>query len=144
MSRPDTLSSAAERIRRGVARRSHPEFLDMFYGGETEARMLMLGDEPPPTGDARMDALMGAVCEYWRSVTAWPACPDGPPVRSGSWPNRALRQIGRSGSAGISDLRQPGGIQPAQHLHRSRAAAACLPGARAIGGDLEGAGARAF
>ncbi len=65
MSRPDTLSSAAERIRRGVAPSvAIPEFLDMFYGHETEARMLMLRDEPPPTGDARVDALMGAVCEY--------------------------------------------------------------------------------
>jgi hypothetical protein len=42
-----------------------PEFLDTFYLTKTaEGRLNALGQEPPLTGDAHLDALAGAVAEY--------------------------------------------------------------------------------
>jgi hypothetical protein len=65
MSRPDTLSAAVDRIRKGVPREiAIPEFLDTFYLAHGDERAAMMADEPPVTGDARFDALMGAICEY--------------------------------------------------------------------------------
>jgi hypothetical protein len=64
--RPATLAEAYERI---IAGDEHdmalPEFLDTFYLASTvERRVETLRDEPPLTGDARLDALAGAVAEY--------------------------------------------------------------------------------
>ena len=76
MTRPATLSSAAERIAQGVAREvALSEFLDNFYGASDESRLAMLDDEPPFVGDARTDALMGAICEYLAKQFCLPRIP---------------------------------------------------------------------
>jgi|SRR5947209_16515120 len=64
--RPNTLTEAFERMAAGDPHGTAlPEFLDTFYLAPTEElRMQMLEDEPAPTGDARLDALAGAVAEY--------------------------------------------------------------------------------
>jgi hypothetical protein len=64
--RPATLAEAYERI---IAGDEHgmalSEFLDTFYLAPTsERRVETLCREPPLTGDARLDALAGAVAEY--------------------------------------------------------------------------------
>jgi hypothetical protein len=66
MTRPATLCEAAERIVHGQQRdKALAEFLDSFYvETSTAARLAMLQTEPPFTGDARTDALFGAVGEY--------------------------------------------------------------------------------
>lgn len=40
------------------------EFLQEFDGEPAEARQALLGDRPPSTGDARWDALIGALAEH--------------------------------------------------------------------------------
>jgi hypothetical protein len=64
--RPSTLSQAYERIVAGVSHeRAFAEFLDTFYTlPDAEAQSKALADEPPLTGDARLDALAGAAAEY--------------------------------------------------------------------------------
>jgi hypothetical protein len=77
--RPATLAEAIERILAGAPRESTlAEFLDTFYVAQTsEQRAGALADEPCRTGDARLDALAGAIAEYlarqhWLpSVPAW-------------------------------------------------------------------------
>lgn len=76
--RPDTLCAVAERLRAGEAHDlAFAGFLDGFYAAGAEDRWAMIADEPPLLGDARLDALMGAVAEYlakqWRlgRVPAW-------------------------------------------------------------------------
>jgi hypothetical protein len=66
MTRPVTLSEAAERIAQGAPRDvALAEFLDSFYiEASAEARLTMLAGEPPLSGDARLDALLGAIGEY--------------------------------------------------------------------------------
>ena len=66
MTRPATLREAAERIIAGVERGAAiAEFLDTFYvESSAAARLAMLQSEPPFTGDARTDALFGAVGQY--------------------------------------------------------------------------------
>jgi hypothetical protein len=69
----------AERIVAGYPLdKALPEFLDEFYLAETpELRVTMLLDEPPLTGDPRLDGLLGAVAEYLarqfrlQQVPAW-------------------------------------------------------------------------
>jgi hypothetical protein len=64
--RPATLALAIERVRAGEPlEHALPEFLDEFYLAESRERQLaMLRDEPSATGQARLDALAGAVAEY--------------------------------------------------------------------------------
>ena len=66
MSRPATLSEAADRIRGGMKPAvTIPEFLDEFYRApDATTRLGMMADEPLLTGDTRTDALLGAICEY--------------------------------------------------------------------------------
>jgi hypothetical protein len=75
--RPATLAEAYERI---IAGDEHDmalsEFLDTFYLAPTpEHRMETLRGEPPLTGDARLDALAGAVAEYLARQYRLPAVP---------------------------------------------------------------------
>ena len=80
MSRPHTLGEAAARILAGT----NPsiaicEFADTFYASAD--REPMLADEPPLTGDRRLDALLGGIAEYLgkrcelAGIPAW--CSDG-------------------------------------------------------------------
>jgi hypothetical protein len=64
--RPATLAQTAERIASGQSLdKALPEFLDEFYlAAAPELQIPMLMEEPPPTGDARVDGLLGAVAEY--------------------------------------------------------------------------------
>jgi hypothetical protein len=64
--RPGTLAETYERILAGEPREKLlPEFLDTFYLAPTdEMRMKTLEDEPPLTGDSRLDALAGAIADY--------------------------------------------------------------------------------
>jgi len=64
--RPDTLVEVAERLNRGKTLvKAMAEFLDTFYGAK-DARSArdMLSEEPSMTGNARHDALLGAVADY--------------------------------------------------------------------------------
>jgi hypothetical protein len=64
--RPATLAKTAELVGSGhsldtVLR----EFLDEFYlAPSPDQKMVMLLEEPPPTGDPRYEGLFGAVAEY--------------------------------------------------------------------------------
>jgi hypothetical protein len=75
--RPATLAQAIERVIAGEPHeRSLPEFLDAFYlatGGE--ARLTALIDEPPLTGDPRLDALAGAIAHYLAQQYELPQVP---------------------------------------------------------------------
>jgi hypothetical protein len=64
--RPATLAQTAERIASGHSLdKALAEFLDEFYLAATpELQMPMLMEEPPLTGDARVDGLLGGVAEY--------------------------------------------------------------------------------
>jgi hypothetical protein len=64
--RPNTLREAYERLVAGEPReKALSEFLDTFYGlADTQARRTAFADEPPVIGDARLDALAGAIAEY--------------------------------------------------------------------------------
>jgi len=54
-----------------------PEFLDTFYLSPTrEAQLATMIDRPRPSGDARLDALAGAVAEYLARQYALPGIPD--------------------------------------------------------------------
>ena len=75
--RPNTLARMAERLASGGAVEfALPEFLDEFYlAGAAGRQASMLKDEPPPTGDARIDALLGAVAEYLAHLYGLPSVP---------------------------------------------------------------------
>jgi hypothetical protein len=83
MTRPATLAAAVDRIRGGVHYSvAIPEFLDTFYlSDDADERVALMRDEPPLTGDARLDALAGAICEYLTKryelpvMAKWPADP---------------------------------------------------------------------
>jgi hypothetical protein len=64
--RPATLAEAYRRMIAGDPNdRALDEFLDTFYLAPTiERRVQSLEDEPPATGNSRLDALAGAVAEY--------------------------------------------------------------------------------
>jgi hypothetical protein len=63
---PNTLADAVEKIHAGSARDVVlAEFVDMFDLAETDRdRYASLEREPRLTGDARLDALVGAIAEY--------------------------------------------------------------------------------
>jgi hypothetical protein len=81
--RPATLAQTAERVASGHSLdKALREFLDEFYLAATPALQIpMLMEEPPLTGDARVDGLMGAVAEYLAhqfnlpNVPAWAYSP---------------------------------------------------------------------
>jgi hypothetical protein len=64
--RPNTLADAVNRILAGSAQAVElAEFVDMFDSAETdEDRYASIEREPKLTGDARLDALVGAIAEY--------------------------------------------------------------------------------
>ena len=75
--RPATLAETYERM---IAGDEHhvalAEFLDTFYLAPTsEHRVASLRQEPPLTGDARLDALAGAVAEYLSRQYKLPTIP---------------------------------------------------------------------
>jgi hypothetical protein len=63
---PNTLAEAVERIRLGASRHvTVAEFVDTFdLAPTTEARYVMIAEEPALTNDKRFDALVGAIAEY--------------------------------------------------------------------------------
>jgi hypothetical protein len=75
--RPATLAETFERIIAGDGRdMALSEFLDTFYLAPTpERRAETLRREPPLTGNARLDALAGAVAEYLARQYALPTIP---------------------------------------------------------------------
>ena len=76
--RPATLAEAIERIAAGAPQeRSLPEFLDTFYLAPTaELRLATLSIPPPPSGDPRLDAFVGAAAEYLARQYELPSIPD--------------------------------------------------------------------
>jgi hypothetical protein len=80
---PNTLADAVEKIHAGSARDVVlAEFVDMFDLAETDRdRYASLDREPRLTGDARLDALVGAIAEYLAKqrrlgrVPAWVSSP---------------------------------------------------------------------
>src|SRR3546814_11445138 len=64
--RPRTLSCIVERISDGMLQaRAIGELLHDFYTcGTATSQLHMLEDAPPLTGQARLDALLGATAEY--------------------------------------------------------------------------------
>ena len=64
--RPATLAKAVERVIAGEPQEfALPEFLDTFYLAPTaEAQLATLMERPPPSGDVRLDAFVGAAAEY--------------------------------------------------------------------------------
>jgi hypothetical protein len=76
--RPNTLSEAAERIAGGVpAWKAIGEFLDVFYGAASpDERLATIRDEPPLTGDDKLDAVIGAAAEYLAKLYRLPEVPD--------------------------------------------------------------------
>jgi hypothetical protein len=75
--RPVTLAQTAERVASGQpADKALPEFLDEFYlATSREQQGAMLAEEPPPTGDPRLDGLFGAVAEYLAHEFSLPRVP---------------------------------------------------------------------
>jgi hypothetical protein len=77
--RPATLAEAYERIIAGDEHdKALSEFLVTFYLAPSgERRVETLREEPSLTGDARLDALAGAVAEYLSRQYALPTIPPG-------------------------------------------------------------------
>ena len=96
--RPATLAEAIERIIAGEPReKALAEFLDTFYlasTAETAARDCW-PIEPPLTGDARLDALAGAIADYLARQYRLPKRA-GLGVRAGALPRPALARQRRS------------------------------------------------
>jgi hypothetical protein len=76
--RPDTLSEAAERVFGGEpAWKAIGEFLDVFYlAGSAEERLAAIQDDPPLTGDDKLDAVLGAAAEYLAKLYRLPQVPE--------------------------------------------------------------------
>ena len=76
--RPATLAEAIERVIAGEPQdKALAEFLDTFYlSSTTEAQLATLFDRPVASGDARLDALSGAMAEYLARQYALPRIPE--------------------------------------------------------------------
>ena len=76
--RPATLAEAIKRIVDGTPQeKALPEFLDTFYLAPTaQTQLAVLVDCPPVSGDARLDALAGAMTEYLARQYALPRIPE--------------------------------------------------------------------
>ena len=63
---PPPIHEAGSRIRQGQPwSKAISEFLNTFDAADTRAaRIAMLAQAPPPSGDARLDALPGGIAEY--------------------------------------------------------------------------------
>ena len=88
--RPATLAETYERMIAGDDRDvALAEFLDTFYLAPTpERRIESLRQEPPLTGDARLDALAGAVAEYLSRQYGLPTIP--------AWAFKPVRYLDRA------------------------------------------------
>ena len=75
--RPATLSKAAERIAGGEpAWKALGEFLDEFYGASSaQERLAKMKNEPPLTGNEKLDAVLGAAAEYLAKLYRLPEVP---------------------------------------------------------------------
>jgi len=75
--RPRTLSEAYERLIGGEPKEMvFAGFLDTFYGAKDAAsRLACIDEEPPLTGDPRLDALAGACAEYLAKLFRLPRVP---------------------------------------------------------------------
>ena len=64
--RPHTLAEAIERVRCGEPQDiALAEFVDSFLTAPNDrARLASIDAEPAPSGEARLDALVGAIAEY--------------------------------------------------------------------------------
>ena len=105
--RPNTLAEAVERIQAGSAQNVElAEFVDTFDLTKTNRdRYASIEDEPKLTGDARLDALVGAIAEYLakqRRLGRVPRWVSDPARRlSSPWfttasPSDAMRGTGKS------------------------------------------------
>jgi hypothetical protein len=76
--RPATLAEAIKRIIEGTPQeKALPEFLDTFYLAPTaERRLAAISDRPADTGDARLDAFVGAAAEYLARQYQLPSIPE--------------------------------------------------------------------
>lgn len=76
--RPATLAEAVERVRSGEPRDAAlAEYLDTFYlASSPEKRFATFAEEPALTGDARLDALVGAIADYLARQYRLPRVPD--------------------------------------------------------------------
>ena len=101
--RPSTLSSVAERIRQGAPGSSMiAEFLDEFYQARDKlGQAASLHDEPPPTGNTQVDALLAAICEY---LTRQHGLPEVPHWVAG--PTRFLTEPWFTNAAGDDAMRE--------------------------------------
>jgi hypothetical protein len=95
--RPATLAEAYERIIAGDENDAAlAEFLDTFYLAPTpERRIECICQEPRLTGDARLDALAGAVAEYLSRQYKLPNIP--------AWAFKPVRYLDRSWHTTSSD-----------------------------------------
>src|SRR5262245_45452924 len=87
--RPATLAQAYERVIAGAPREDTlADFLDTFYLAPTpERRLAALNDVPPLIGDARWDALAGAIAEYLARQYRLPTVP--------AWAFESVRYLDR-------------------------------------------------
>src|SRR5713226_5863265 len=101
--RPNTLAEAVERIQAGSAQDAElAEFVDRFDLAKTDQdRYASIEREPKLTGNARLDALVGAIAEYLAKqrrlgrVPAWvcdPARRLNSPWFTATAPSDALRE----------------------------------------------------
>lgn len=76
--RPATLAEAIQRIVDGTPQeKALPEFLDTFYLAPTaEKQLATISDRPALTGDAHLDAFVGAAAEYLARQYQLPSIPD--------------------------------------------------------------------
>ena len=124
--RPATLAEAIERIVDGTPQeKALPEFLDTFYLAPTaEQQLAAICRTPRRDWRPSLDAFVGAAAEYLARQYQLPSIPE--------WvfePHRYLdrawhvSQLDDPRHARIPDLREPGRIPLAQHLHRRASAA---------------------
>ncbi len=75
--RPATLAEAIQRVLDGTPQeKALPEFLDTFYLAPTaDAQLASLCERRRTTGNARLDALAGAIAEYLSRQYALAAIP---------------------------------------------------------------------
>ena len=76
--RPATLAEASRRIVEGEPQeKALPEFLDTFYLARTDEQKLgTITERPADSGDARLDAFLGATAEYLARQYQLPSIPD--------------------------------------------------------------------
>jgi hypothetical protein len=85
--RPNTLAEAVERVRSGERQDTTlAEFIDSFLmAPDSRARYAFIEAEPRLSGNARLDALVGAIAEYLAKQYRLGAVP--------AWSSRSSRQL---------------------------------------------------